>query len=89
MSQFAVTWESFSFAIDVETWRNDPDQLVSTVMSVIEAAGASPVAPLPDGTEAEARREAARQTTDKSVLHRVDKRLRKIVGDRQALFLVA
>jgi len=77
-------WESFSFAIDVETWRTDPDQLVPTVMSVIEAAGASPVAPLPDGKEAEARREAARLTTDKSVLHRVDKRLRKIVGDRIA-----
>lgn len=75
-------WESFSFAIDVESWRKDFDQLLPTVLSVIEAARASPVVASaePDRRAAE----ASRLANDKSVLHRVDKRLRKIVGERIA-----
>ena len=77
----ANSWESFSFDIDVDLWRKDPEQFLPTVKSVIEAAAASPVAPLVD---AEPARRESRLANDKSLIHRVDKRLRKIVGDRIA-----
>lgn len=77
----ANSWESFSFDIDVDSWRKDSEQFLPTVKSVIEAAAASPVAPLVD---AEPARRESRLANDKSLMHRVDKRLRKIVGDRIA-----
>jgi len=84
----AHPWESFSFVVDVGAWRSDQTSLLPTLRSVVEAAAASPLteAHVPEHRTDEARH-ASRVACHKSFLHKVDKRLRRIVGERIAIAL--
>ena len=72
------TWELFSL-----TTGEVADSL-DMVEELVTAARKSPVLPLPDQEEEEARREADRSTCTSSVLHRVDGMVRGLVKARIA-----
>ena len=75
------TWELFSLT----TGPGEVADSLDMVEELVMAARRSPVLPLPDQQEEEARREADRLTCSSSVLHRVDGMVRGLVKARIAV----
>lgn len=81
-------WETFSFIVNAQHFRNSSKEILHTCRCVVKAAASNPpvIPPIPEHRSESARQES-RLVCDKSLIHKLDKRLRKIVGARIALAL--
>jgi len=81
-------WEAFSFIVNAQLFRNSSKEILQTCRCVVKAAASNPpVIPNVPEHRSESARQESRLVCDKSLIHKLDKRLRKIVGARIAVAL--